>query len=103
MDYMRTRAKFTCFSTTAICTSNCANAGSKLTSIVKSAFNNGLQVHFGLSYLELSHFKLSHFRLNKTFTCAVTVTDCGVNSSVGAGEGAFAAAVMARAKCGSGR
>jgi hypothetical protein len=38
-----------------------------------------------------------YFKLNSAFTCAVTVTFWGVNSSVGAG--AAAPGVMARAMC----
>ncbi len=38
-----------------------------------------------------------YFKLNSAFTCAVTVTVCGVNSSVGAGGAAFAIADIARA------
>ena len=41
-----------------------------------------------------------YFKLNSAFTCAVTVTACGVNSSVGAGV-ALAMADIARAMCGT--
>src|ERR1700756_307495 len=41
----------------------------------------------------------SYFKLNSAFTCAVTVTVWGVNSSVGAGVAA-AMADMVRAICG---
>lgn len=46
------------------------------------------------------HRALDHqlyFKLNNAFTCAVTVTVCGVNSSVGAGGAALAMADIARA------
>ena len=35
-----------------------------------------------------------YFKVNNAFTCAVTVTVCGVNSSVGAGGVALAMAAM---------
>src|ERR1700691_1054159 len=50
---------------------------------------------------ELSQAFTFHFRLNRALTWAVTVTVCGVNSSVGAGS-ALAAAAMARAMRGNG-
>src|ERR1700692_2143857 len=37
-----------------------------------------------------------YFKLNRAFTCALTVTVCGVNSSVGAGGAALAIADIAR-------
>jgi hypothetical protein len=39
----------------------------------------------------------NYFKLNNAFTCAVTLTFCGVNSSVGAGGAALGTAAMARA------
>ena len=44
----------------------------------------------------MEHRTPFYFRLNSAFTCAVTVTVCGVNSSVGAGGAVFAMAVMGR-------
>jgi hypothetical protein len=43
---------------------------------------------------------LNYFKLKSAFTCAVTVTVCGVNSSVGAGAAALAMEDIARAMWG---
>src|SRR6202030_1504124 len=39
----------------------------------------------------------THFKVNNALTCAVTETDCGVNSSVGAGVAATFIFIMAPA------
>lgn len=56
----------------------------------------------GSSNLSASKNRLLYFKLNSAFTCAVTVTVCGVNSWFGAGVAAFAIAriAMGRGKIG---